>query len=175
MTKITFVISGLIILLTVLASAENEEQSLSEKTFSIRAVRDADAGRRKKNRNGKKNMKNKRRKNKRKNKKRTNRNKKRTNKGSRAHERMVDGKCLESATTAMSRWRNQVANFMKQKTRIEKQAEIAEKKSGKKAVFGPIAKKLIDVGGGNKSNLSCSGSTDSDGAKQMARCSTGNE
>merc|ERR1719336_3726930 len=83
-----------------------------------------------------------------------NKNKKRTNKGSRAQGRMVDGKCLESATTAMSRWRNQVANFMKQKTRIEKQAEIAEK--------------LIDVGGGNKSNLSCSGSIDSDGAKQIA-------
>ena len=106
MTKITFVLCGLLILLTVLVSAENEEQSLSEKTFSIRAVRDADAGRRKKNRNGKKNRKNKRRKNKRKNKKRTIRNKKRTNKGLRAQERMVDGKCLETDTTAMSTWRN---------------------------------------------------------------------
>ena len=169
MSKISLILFGLLVALAVLASAENEEQSLSQKISSLRIARDADAGRRnKKNRNGKKNKKNKRRKNKRKNKKRTNKNKKRTNKGSRAQGRMVDGKCLESATTAMSRWRNQVANFMKQKTRIEKQAEIAEKKSGKKAVFGPIAKKLIDVGGGNKSNLSCSGSVDSDGAKQLA-------
>merc|ERR1712029_1052193 len=169
MSKISLILFGLLVVLAVLASAENEEQSLSQKISSLRIARDADAGRRnKKNRNGKKNKKNKRRKNKRKNKKRKNKNKKRTNKGSRAQGRMVDGKCLESATTAMSRWRNQVANFMKQKTRIEKQAEIAEKKSGKKAVFGPIAKKLIDVGGGNKSNMGCSGSTDSDGAKQIA-------
>ena len=173
MSKISFILFGLLVVLAVLASAENEEQSLSQKISSLRIARDADAGRRnKKNRNGKKNKKNKRRKNKRKNKKRTNKNKKRTNKGSRAQGRMVDGKCLESATTAMSRWRNQVANFMKQKTRIEKQAEIAEKKSGKKAVFAPIAKKLIDVGGGNKSNLSCSGSVDSDGAKQLANLTT---
>ena len=169
MSKIFLILFGLLVVLAVLASAENEEQSLSQKISSLRIARDADAGRRnKKNRNGKKNKKNKRRKNKRKNKKRTNKNKKRTNKGSRAQGRMVDGKCLESATTAMSRWRNQVANFMKQKTRIEKQAEIAEKKSGKKAVFAPIAKKLIDVGGGNKSALTCSGSADSDGAKQLS-------
>ena len=52
MSKITFVLCGLLLLLTVLASAENEEQSISKKTFSLRAVRDADAVRRKKNRNG---------------------------------------------------------------------------------------------------------------------------
>merc|ERR1711894_847453 len=81
--------------------------------------------------------------------------------------RAVDGMCLEAATTAMNRWRGVVANFNKQKTRIEKQSEIASKKGDKKAVFAPIALKLVDMGGGNKSALTCSGSADSDGAKQL--------
>ena len=81
--------------------------------------------------------------------------------------RAVDGMCLEAATTAMNRWRGVVANFNKQKTRIEKQSEIASKKGDKKAVFAPIALKLVDLGGGNKSALTCSGSADSDGAKQL--------
>jgi len=69
--------------------------------------------------------------------------------------------------TAMNRWKGVVANFNKQKTRIEKQSDIAGKKGAKKSVFGPIALKLVDLGGGNKSALSCSGSADSDGAKQL--------
>merc|ERR1711894_745626 len=56
--------------------------------------------------------------------------------------RAVDGMCLEAATTAMNRWRGVVANFNKQKTRIEKQSEIASK-GDKKAVFAPIALKLV--------------------------------
>ena len=79
----------------------------------------------------------------------------------------VDGTCLESAMTAMNRWRGVVTNFNKQKTRIEKQSEIAAKKADKKAVFSPIALKIVDLGGGNKSALTCSGSVDSDGAKQL--------
>merc|ERR1711902_324905 len=56
---------------------------------------------------------------------------------------------------------------MGQKTRIEKQASIAGKKSGKQSVFGPIALKLVDLGGGNKSALTCSGSATSEGALQL--------
>ena len=166
LSKLCLII-GLFLFLALLVSANNEEQSLSQQASSIRIKREADPGRRNKNKKAKRRNKGKGRNNGKKN-KRKNKNKKRTNKGSRGQGRMVDGKCLESATTAMSRWRNQVANFMKQKTRIEKQAEIAEKKSGKKAVFALIAKKLIDVGGGNKSALTCSGSADSDGAKQLS-------
>merc|ERR1712061_588778 len=81
--------------------------------------------------------------------------------------RTVDGACVESAVTVMKRWRTVVANFDKQMTRVMKQAEIAGKKTDKKAVFAPIALKLVDLGGGNKSALSCSGSTTSSGAKQL--------
>ena len=81
--------------------------------------------------------------------------------------RTVDGKCLETAVKAMRKLEKVVANFDKQMIRVEKQAGIASKKGGKKAVFGPTALKLIDVGGGNKSALTCGGSADSAGAKQL--------
>merc|ERR1712073_191791 len=67
------------------------------------------------------------------------------NKGTRKSIRMLDGMCIENAVTAMKRWKDVVANFDKQKTRIEKQASIA----------------------GNKSGLTCSGSATSEGALQL--------
>ena len=159
-TKICLIIFGVIVALAVFASAENEEQSLAEKLSSLRVERDADAGRRKYRKQNKKSKKKMNRKNKNKDRKKI--------KGSRSQGRIIDGKCIENATMIMRRWKDQVGNFLKQKSRIEKQSSIAEKKSGKKDVFAPIAKKLIDVGGGNVSALTCSGSSDSDGAKQLA-------
>merc|ERR1712073_32760 len=123
-----------------------------------------------KNKNKRKNRKNRKsKKNKRKNRKnRKNRNKNRkNNKGTRKSTRTIDGVCLESAVTAMRRWKDVVTNFEKQKKRIEKQASIAGKKSGKQSVFGPIALKLVDLGCGNKSALTCSGSATSEGALQL--------
>merc|ERR1712061_264655 len=128
-------------------------------------------GKNRKNRKGKKSKKNKKGKRKgRKNnrgKKRNNKNRGNRKNGNGKSARTVNGKCLETMATGMSRWRLVVANFNKQKTRIAKQAEIAGKKGGKKSVFAPIALKLVDLGGGNKSALSCSGSTTSSGAKQL--------
>merc|ERR1712073_78538 len=115
-----------------------------------------------KNKKGKKSKKNRKNKNKRKNRK--NRKSKKNNKGTRKSPRTIDGVCLESAVTAMRRWKDVVTNFEKQKKRIDKQSEIAGKKSGKQSVFGPIALKLVDLGGGNKSALTCSGSATSEGA-----------
>merc|ERR1712156_100978 len=180
-SKICLILFGLLVALAVLASAENhEESSLSEELGSSRVARsaDADAARRKRKtlrkrkRTQKKGLKkrnknkSKRRKNKRKNRKNRNKNRK-NNKGTRKSTRTIDGVCLESAVTAMRRWKDVVANFDKQKTRIEKQASIAGKKSGKQSVFGPIALKLVDLGGGNKSALTCSGSSTSEGALQL--------
>merc|ERR1711884_978447 len=119
-----------------------------------------------KNRKNRKSKKNKRKN--RKNRKNRNKNKNRkSNKGTRKSARTLDGMCIENAVTAMKRWKDVVANFDKQKTRIEKQASIAGKKSGKQSVFGPIALKLVDLGGGNKSALTCSGSATSEGALQL--------
>merc|ERR1719367_1343285 len=69
--------------------------------------------------------------------------------------------------TVLKRWRQEVTNFLKQKARIEKQTSIAAKKSDKSSIFAPIAKQLVDVGGGNKSELSCAGFLDSTGAQQL--------
>merc|ERR1711884_601902 len=119
-----------------------------------------------KNRKNRKSKKNKRKN--RKNRKNRNKNKNRkNNKGTRKSARTIDGVCLESAVTAMRRWKDVVTNFEKQKKRIDKQSEIAGKKSGKQSVFGPIALKLVDLGGGNKSALTCSGSATSEGALQL--------
>ena len=119
-----------------------------------------------KNRKNRKSKKNKRKN--RKNRKNRNKNKNRkNNKGTRKSARTIDGVCLESAVTAMRRWKDVVTNFEKQKKRIDKQSEIAGKKSGKQSVFGPIALKLVDLGGGNKAALTCSGSATSEGALQL--------
>lgn len=40
--------------------------------------------------------------------------------------------------------------------------------AGKKGLFAPIARRLVEIGGGNKSSLSCGGEKDNDGAKQLA-------
>ena len=125
----------------------------------------------KKGKKGKKNRKNKGKKGKkyRKNKGKKNRkNKGKKKNKKRKNARSVDGACIETAVTAMKRWRDVVTNFEKQNTRIEKQSGIASKKSDKKGVFAPIALKLIELGGGNKSAPACAGSTDSEGAKQLA-------
>merc|ERR1712073_192715 len=188
-TKIFLILFGLLVALAVLASGENhEESSLSEELGSSRVARsaDADAARRKRKtlrkrkRTQKKGLKNKNKSKRRKNTKRTKKtkkgkrknnkrrtNKRKNNKGTRKSTRTLDGMCIENAVTAMKRWKDVVANFDKQKTRIEKQASIAGKKSGKQSVFGPIALKLVDLGGGNKSALTCSGSSTSEGALQL--------
>ena len=91
------------------------------------------------------------------------RKKRRNCKGSRDSDRDVDVTCVENVITVMRRWKDVVSNFQKQKTRIEKQATIAGKKSDKKAVFGPIALQLVELGGGNKSALTCGCSADTAG------------
>merc|ERR1711971_1416407 len=193
-SKACLLVFGFLLVFVILACAgeENNDNSLSEEIESSRVVRDADAGKgkkRKDRRKGKKGKKGKKRNMKKikggKNKKERRRNKKQVKKSGRRNNkrparknsqfkkktrsqgRTVDGKCLESAVKSMRKLEKVVANFDKQMIRVEKQAAIAAKKGDKKAVFGPIALKLIDVGGGNESALTCAGSSDSAGAKQL--------
>merc|ERR1712079_312690 len=154
----------------VVRSADADAARRKRKTLRKRK-RTQKKGLKKRNKNKSKRRKNTKRtkktkKGKRKNNKRRI-NKRKNNKGTRKSTRTLDGMCIENAVTAMKRWKDVVANFDKQKTRIEKQASIAGKKSGKQSVFGPIALKLVDLGGGNKSALTCSGSATSEGALQL--------
>jgi len=61
------------------------------------------------------------------------------------------------------------ANYMRQHRRIVKQNATGGKKFGQKGIFSRLSTKLVDVGGGNKSVLMCSGSSDSEGAKNLAQ------
>jgi len=67
----------------------------------------------------------------------------------------------------MKMWKDVVGNFEKQHKRMAKQSETGGSKSGKKGEFKNAAHKLLAAGGGNKSALSCAGSTDNAGAKQL--------
>merc|ERR1712130_661464 len=82
--------------------------------------------------------------------------------------RTVVDTCFETSIQYMKLWKDVVANFDKQNNRMTKQNKTGGNKSGKKGLFAPIAFKLVDIGGGNKTNMSCAGSTTSDGAKQLA-------
>merc|ERR1719507_1079049 len=75
--------------------------------------------------------------------------------------------CFETAIFYMKLWKDVVSNFEKQKARMEKQNSTGGNKAGKKGAFAPIAFKLVDIGGGNKTNMSCGGAYGNKGAKQL--------
>jgi len=157
MSKISLLILGLVLLACLAAAAKEEDSSLTveEEVSSLRQVRDADA--RKKRKRGRRNRKGGRRSRKRKHRK---------NKNAR-QSTTVSAACFEQSLTVMRMWKDTITNFEKQRKRMEKQNETGGNKAGKKGVFGPIALRLVDLGGGNKSALSCAGNTTNEGAKQM--------
>ena len=94
--------------------------------------------------------------------------KKKYNKGKEGRcSRQTDGICLENAVTAMTRWLKVVSNYKRQSLRIKGQKNLADKKKGKKGLFSPVMNQLISAGGGNKSALTCAGSSNSSGAAQL--------
>merc|ERR1712168_1447167 len=78
--------------------------------------------------------------------------------------RDVNSTCVDTAVKLLSTMNNKVIKYLKQQKRIAKFNSTRGKKSGKKGLFGPIASKVIDIGGGNASDLSCSGNKTSEGA-----------
>jgi len=81
--------------------------------------------------------------------------------------RAVNATCLDVAVKLMKIVNSKITNFLVQHKRIQKYNKTGGNKKGKKGLFGPIASKVIDVGGGNASNLACSGNTTSPGAKKL--------
>merc|ERR1712117_468271 len=75
--------------------------------------------------------------------------------------------CYYKAIKAMRMLAGIVANFEKQQNRMKAHSKIASGKLDKKDAFESINQKLISAGGGNKSALSCSGSSTSPGALQL--------
>ena len=159
MSKISLIILGLV-LLVCLTMAAREEEELS----SLREVREADPEPRKtrakkRNRKGRRGGRRKR---------------KRTRKGGarKGGARTITAACFEQSLTIMKMREGVIANFLKQKNRMERQNETAGKKSDKKSAFGAIAEMLVQAGGGNRSAPSCGGNTTNDGAKQLANLTT---
>ena len=78
-----------------------------------------------------------------------------------------DSICFEKSITIMRMWKDVISNFEKQMKRMGKQNTTGISKAGKASIFAPVAKKLTETGGGNKSALSCGGNTTNAGAKQL--------
>merc|ERR1719495_1529233 len=87
--------------------------------------------------------------------------------GTKASNATVQLTCLKTAIQLLKFQKDNVNNFLTRHTRQIKQASLTKKKLGKKGEFAEPAARLIQAGGGNKSNLTCGGSTTSTGAKQL--------
>merc|ERR1712241_1466395 len=157
MSKITLIILGLVLLvcLTTLAVGEEEVPSLREVREADPEARKKRKGNKGKGRRGRKSGIRGRRKN-----------RSKSNKSGRTA--TVPEACFDNSISIMKIWKDPVANYDKQRTRMKRQNETGGKKSGKKGAFGAITQRLVEAGGGNKSAPSCAGSTTNDGAMQLA-------
>merc|ERR1711990_1209620 len=93
---------------------------------------------------------------------------KRKGKGRSSRQNTVSDECLSQAVKMMKIWKDVVRNFEAQSKRIKKHNTTGGNKADKKGIFGPIARRLVEIGGGNKSNMTCGGEHQNDGAKQLA-------
>jgi len=80
--------------------------------------------------------------------------------------------CYYKSIKAMRMLAGIVANFEKQQNRMKAHSKIASGKLDKKDAFESINQKLIEAGGGNKSALTCSGSSTNPGAAQLTNLTT---
>jgi len=80
--------------------------------------------------------------------------------------------CFYKSIKAMRMLAGIVANFEKQQNRMKAHSKIASGKLDKKDAFESINQKLIEAGGGNKSALTCSGSSTNPGAAQLTNLTT---
>ena len=74
--------------------------------------------------------------------------------------------CINEAVSYLRLLKDRVANHEKQNARITRQNKTGSGKSGKKGLFGPVVRRIVENGGGNASNLTCNGKKNS-GAAQL--------
>ena len=172
-SKLSLILFGILVVAALAAAmTEDEEMELSEEIASARVERDAGDRRRRKNGGNKRPRKQRGRKaRKGKGKKRNNRPNRgpdgRRKGGRQSTSTSANSTCFENAVFYMKLWKDVVGNFEKQNKRMTKQNSTGQSKSGKKGTFAPIAFKLVDIGGGNKTNMSCGGSYNNSGAMQL--------
>jgi len=68
--------------------------------------------------------------------------------------------CLTNVVKYLRQMKDKVSNFGSQKLRIEKFTKVSANKGAKKSIFPPLKNRLVDVGGGNESALTCAGDPD---------------
>lgn len=79
----------------------------------------------------------------------------------------INETCVSNILAMYAIYANQMKNFEKQYKRIQAKNKTSNNKGGKKGAFNKALERLVEQGGGNKSSLSCQGSTTNDGAKQL--------
>jgi len=187
-SNLRLVLLALLVLLAISAvMADQEESGVSEDLAeTLRVARSPEARKRRRGRKGKRKNKGKgkgrkakgkkgkmgnrrRRKNKQKN---NSDYKKKKQGGARNSKKQqgrstVSGTCFQNAVYYMKIWKDYVGNFERQRKRMEKQNSTGGNKSGKKGLFAPAAHRLVDIGGGNKTNMSCGGQYGNKGADQL--------
>merc|ERR1712186_277487 len=172
-SKLSLILFGILVVAALAAAmTEDEDMELSEEIASARVERDAGDRRRRKNGGNKRQRKQRGRKarkgkGKRKNDQRRRPKGARKGQGRQSTSTSANSTCFENAVFYMKLWKDVVGNFEKQNKRMTKQNSTGQSKSGKKGTFAPIAFKLVDIGGGNKTNMSCGGSYNNSGAMQL--------
>ena len=164
--NLSLILFGLLVILAVSAvRADAEKNSLEEPEMAdARVIRSPDAGRRRKG--GKKKSARNTKKARGQRKKASRANRRQRKQKARGTAGLTDY-CFTQAVHFMQVWKNIVGNFEKQRKRMAKQNSTGGNKHGKKGLFAPAAHRLVDIGGGNKSNLSCGGQFGNAGAAQL--------
>ena len=75
--------------------------------------------------------------------------------------------CFQQAMHYMDVWKDIVSNFERQRKRIIRQNKTGGNKFEKKGHFAPVGHYLVEMGGGNRSNMSYGGVFGNKGARQL--------
>ena len=74
--------------------------------------------------------------------------------------------CIDDAVAFLKLLKDRAANHEKQHARVQRQNKTGMGKAGKKGLFGPVVRRIVENGGGNASDLKCNGATNA-GSKQL--------
>jgi len=74
--------------------------------------------------------------------------------------------CIDDAVAFLKLLKDRAANHEKQHARTQRQNKTGSSKAGKKGLFGPVVRRIVENGGGNASDLKCNGKTNA-GSRQL--------
>ena len=85
---------------------------------------------------------------------------------------LITTDCVDTAISYLKLLKDKISNFEAQLSRMKVQTKTGKSKAGKKGIFGGVIRRLVRAGGGNVSNLACSGETNSAGAEKLRNLTT---